>query len=152
MDHRAARRRALRRPDHVLLQTADRSRAGAAPGPIAGARTAGHLPGRLDGGRRLRRRKRLLRIVPRTHDLPRLCTVEADLSQSFSASTVPIPPGSEAAPVIMQAGDVVFFNGQVIHGSYPNTSATRFRRALIAHYIVGEAEKGGGVLPSGVEL
>lgn len=82
-----------------------------------------------------------LRIVPRTHDLPRLCTVEADTSQSFSASTVPIPPGSEAEPVIMQAGDVVFFNGQVIHGSYPNKSATRFRRALIAHYIVGEAEK-----------
>lgn len=82
-----------------------------------------------------------LQIVPRTHDLPRLCTVDADTTQSFSASTAPLPPGSEAAPVIMKAGDVVFFNGQVIHGSYPNTSATRFRRALIAHYVVGEAEK-----------
>ena len=82
-----------------------------------------------------------LQIVPRTQDLPRLCPIEADLSQSFSASTVPLPSGSEALPVIMKAGDVVFFNGQVIHGSYPNTSATRFRRALIAHYVVGEAEK-----------
>ena len=82
-----------------------------------------------------------LQIVPRTQDLPRLCTIEADTLQSFSASTVPLPPGSQAAPVIMKAGDVVFFNGQVIHGSYPNTSATRFRRALIAHYVVGEAEK-----------
>ncbi len=82
-----------------------------------------------------------LQIVPRTHDLPRLCTIDADTAQSFSASTVPLPPGSEAAPVIMKAGDVVFFNGQVIHGSYPNTSKTRFRRALIAHYVVGEAEK-----------
>ena len=82
-----------------------------------------------------------LQIVPRTHDLPRLCTVEADLSQSFSASTVPVPPGSEPRSIIMQPGDVVFFNGQVIHGSYPNTSQSRFRRALIAHYVVGEAQR-----------
>lgn len=82
-----------------------------------------------------------LQIVPRTHDLPRLCTQEADTTQSFSGSTVPLPPGCEPAPVIMNAGDVVFFNGHVIHGSYPNKSATRFRRALIAHYVVGEAEK-----------
>ena len=60
-----------------------------------------------------------LQIVPRTHDLPRLCTIEADTTLSFSASTVPLPPGSEPAePVIMKAGDIVFFNGQVIHGSY----------------------------------
>ena len=82
-----------------------------------------------------------LQIVPRTHRLPRLCPEEADLTLSFSASTVPLPPGSQAEPVIMNAGDVVFFNGQVIHGSLPNRSETRFRRALIAHYIVGEAEK-----------
>ncbi len=82
-----------------------------------------------------------LQIVPRTHDLPMLCPIEADMSQSFSANTVPIPPGSQPEPVIMNAGDVVFFNGQVIHGSFPNRSETRFRRALIAHYIVGEAEK-----------
>lgn len=82
-----------------------------------------------------------LQIVPRTHDLPRLCPIEADLSQSFSANEVPLPPGSRPAPVIMQPGDVVFFNGKVIHGSFPNSSATRFRRSLIAHYVMGEAEK-----------
>ncbi|MCY3865949.1 MAG: phytanoyl-CoA dioxygenase family protein [Chloroflexi bacterium] len=82
-----------------------------------------------------------LQIVPRTHDLPMLCPIEADMSQSFSGATVPIPPGSQPKPVIMKAGDVVFFNGHVIHGSFPNRSETRFRRSLIAHYIVGEAEK-----------
>jgi hypothetical protein len=41
----------------------------------------------------------------------------------------------------MRAGDVLFFNGQLIHGSYPNSSTNRFRRSLIGHYIVGEAEK-----------
>ncbi len=82
-----------------------------------------------------------LQIVPRTHDLPQLCLIDADLSQSFSSKTVPIPPGSAPKPLIMQAGDLLFFNGQVIHGSYPNRSHSRFRRALIAHYVVGEAEK-----------
>ena len=82
-----------------------------------------------------------LQIVPRTHDLPMLCPIEADMTQSFSGATVPIPPGSQPEPVVMNAGDVVFFNGQVIHGSFPNRSETHFRRSLIAHYIVGEAEK-----------
>jgi hypothetical protein len=41
----------------------------------------------------------------------------------------------------MEPGDVLFFNGQLIHGSYPNSSRDRFRRSLIGHYIVGEAEK-----------
>ena len=43
----------------------------------------------------------------------------------------------------MAAGDVLFFNGSVIHGSYPNTTTDRFRRALIGHYIEGQAEKVG---------
>lgn len=82
-----------------------------------------------------------IQIVPGTQDLPQLCLIEADLSQSFSSKTVPIPPGKQPVPVRMRAGDALFFNGQVIHGSYPNVSGSRFRRALIAHYVVGEAEK-----------
>ena len=40
----------------------------------------------------------------------------------------------------MNAGDVLFFNGQLVHGSLPNATTNRFRRALIGHYIAGEAE------------
>ncbi|MBX2998382.1 MAG: phytanoyl-CoA dioxygenase family protein [Caldilineaceae bacterium] len=82
-----------------------------------------------------------LQIVPGTHELPILCTVEADTNASFTNVTVPIPDGMSPVPVVMKAGDVLFFNGQLIHGSFPNTSADRFRRSLIGHYIVGEAEK-----------
>lgn len=82
-----------------------------------------------------------LQIVPGTHELPVLCTVTADTSQSFTDVTVPIPEGMTPIPVIMKAGDVLFFNGQLIHGSFPNSSQDRFRRSLIGHYIVGEAEK-----------
>ena len=60
-----------------------------------------------------------MQIVPRTQDLPQLCLIDADLSISFSSRTVPIPPGSAPQPIPMRAGDTLFFNGQVIHGSYP---------------------------------
>lgn len=82
-----------------------------------------------------------LQVVPGTHTLPLLCTVAADTKQSFTDVTVPLGAGMEPVPVVMQAGDVLFFNGQLIHGSFPNTSQDRFRRSLIGHYIVGEAEK-----------
>jgi phytanoyl-CoA hydroxylase len=82
-----------------------------------------------------------MQVVPGTQDLPDLCLVEADTTQSFSSRTIQLPEGIEPVPVLMQAGDVLFFNGQVVHGSFPNSSTTRFRRSLIAHYIVGEAEK-----------
>jgi hypothetical protein len=36
---------------------------------------------------------------------------------------------------------VLFFNGSVVHGSLPNTSRDRFRRALIGHYVTGDAEQ-----------
>jgi phytanoyl-CoA hydroxylase len=82
-----------------------------------------------------------MQVIPGTHTLPLLCTEGADTTQSFSAVTTQLPEDATTTPVIMQAGDVLFFNGQLIHGSYPNTSTDRFRRALIGHYIVAEAEK-----------
>lgn len=80
-------------------------------------------------------------VVPGSHTWPELCTVESDPSLSFSDVQVELPPGETAVPVRMQPGDVLFFNGQLVHGSYPNTSTGRFRRTLIGHYVVAEAEK-----------
>ena len=82
-----------------------------------------------------------LQVVPGSHTLPELCTEEADTAQSFTDVTVPLPDKVKTVPVLMEAGDVLFFNGQLIHGSYPNTTADRFRRSLIGHYIMGSAEK-----------
>ena len=82
-----------------------------------------------------------MQVVPGSHQIPLLCTERADTSVSFTDVTVPIPEGMPAIPVLMDPGDVLFFQGNVIHGSFPNTSANRFRRALIGHYIAGEAEK-----------
>lgn len=78
-------------------------------------------------------------VVPRSHTLPILCHVSADETQSFTAKTVPVPDNFETVPALMKAGDVLFFHGNLIHGSGPNKSADRFRRSLIAHYITANA-------------
>lgn len=82
-----------------------------------------------------------LQVVPGSHTWPILCTEKADTSQSFTDVVVPLPPGVNSAPVEMQAGDVLFFNGQLVHGSNPNTTPDRFRRSLIGHYIEGDSQK-----------
>lgn len=82
-----------------------------------------------------------LQLVPGTQDLPLLCSVQADTTQSFTGSTVPLSDQMAPIPAIMKPGDILFFNGQVIHGSFPNSTEDRFRRSLIGHYIVAEAQK-----------
>jgi phytanoyl-CoA hydroxylase len=81
-----------------------------------------------------------LEVLPGSHDWPILCTVSADTHVSFTDVTVPLPDDAELVPVPMEPGDVLFFNGSLVHGSKPNTS-TRFRRALIGHYIQAEARE-----------
>jgi phytanoyl-CoA hydroxylase len=81
-----------------------------------------------------------IEVVPRSHEWPVLCTIGADTSESFTDITVPLPDGTEPVPVLMKPGDVLFFNGSLVHGSKPNRS-DRFRRALIGHYIEGDARQ-----------
>ncbi|MEQ1821768.1 MAG: phytanoyl-CoA dioxygenase family protein [Fimbriimonadaceae bacterium] len=82
-------------------------------------------------------------VVPGSHRWPLLCTTEADTTQSFTDVTVPLPPGERAEPCVMKAGDVLFFHGLLVHGSFPNVSTDRFRRALIGHYLTGDAKQVG---------
>jgi ectoine hydroxylase-related dioxygenase (phytanoyl-CoA dioxygenase family) len=82
-----------------------------------------------------------MQIVPGSHTWPILCTEKADTTKSFTDVTVPLPDGQRVEPVPMEPGDVLFFNGALVHGSFPNTTTDRFRRALIGHYIEGSAEQ-----------
>lgn len=82
-----------------------------------------------------------LQVVDGSQNWDVLCTIPADTAQSFTDVTVPLPPGVKPTPVIMKGGDVLFFNGSLVHGSLPNRTTNRFRRSLIGHYIVGEARK-----------
>ena len=82
-----------------------------------------------------------MQIVPGSHHWPILCTTEADTKESFTDVTVPIPEGQEVRAISMDAGDVLFFGGSLVHGSYPNKTRDRFRRSLIGHYASGAAEQ-----------
>ena len=73
--------------------------------------------------------------VPGTANLDVACPERADPDKFFTTEHVEPPPGKSPQLVPLKAGDVLFFNGSVIHGSYPNTSKTRFRRSLIFHYV-----------------
>lgn len=82
-----------------------------------------------------------LQVVPGSHNWDLLCAIPADTTTSFTDVTVPLPEGVKPVPAIMKAGDVLFFNGQVVHGSFPNTSKDRFRRSLIGHYVTGTSQQ-----------
>ncbi len=85
-----------------------------------------------------------LLVVPGSHRWPILCTTAADPAQSFTDVAVPVPPGTRPRSVPMEPGDVLFFNGSLVHGSNPNRTARRFRRSLIGHYIQAEARQVAG--------
>ena len=82
-----------------------------------------------------------LEVVPGTHAMDLFCPEEADLDISFTRDYVPVPPGLAAEPVDLAPGDVLFFNGSLVHGSQPNRTADRFRRSFICHYIGQSSEE-----------
>lgn len=84
-----------------------------------------------------------LEVVPGTHRMDLFCPEEADAGLSFAREYVPPPVGLEVVPVDMAPGDVLFFNGSVVHGSQPNRSADRFRRSFIGHYVGRSTERIG---------
>lgn len=79
--------------------------------------------------------------VPHTEDMEIVCPEQADTSESWTNHLVSPPPGKKAVEAKMKAGDTLFFNGSVIHGSGPNRSKTRFRRSFICHYMPASSKK-----------
>jgi phytanoyl-CoA hydroxylase len=73
-------------------------------------------------------------VVPGSNRMEIVCPEKADSTLFFTSDHVDVPAGLHEEQIRLKAGDVLFFNGSVIHGSYPNTSRDRFRRSLIFHY------------------
>jgi hypothetical protein len=82
-----------------------------------------------------------LLVVPKTNHADIACPAVADARESYTSHFVPVPEGHKAQLVPMKAGDTLFFNGSLIHGSGPNRSKTRFRRSFICHYAAGNVRK-----------
>jgi len=80
-------------------------------------------------------------VVPKTNHYEVVCPEMADASKSFTKHYVRPPAGTKPVLMEMEPGDTLFFNGSVIHGSGPNRSKSRFRRAFISHYATGHAER-----------
>jgi hypothetical protein len=95
----------------------------------------------MDGAGPLHRSQRLYAGDSRQSPLAAPLHENRRHHQSFTDVTVPVPEDAEPVSVFMEPGDVLFFNGSLVHGSYPNTTADQFRRSLIAHYVAGEAEQ-----------
>jgi len=70
-----------------------------------------------------------------------VCPNKADHNLSYTFHHVPIPKGSQPVLADMKAGDMFFFNGNMIHGSDPNCSKESFRRSWICHYAKGDVAK-----------
>ncbi|MFF4628635.1 phytanoyl-CoA dioxygenase family protein [Streptomyces griseorubiginosus] len=84
-----------------------------------------------------------LEVVPGTHRMDLFCPELADSEVSFAREYVAPPPGLATVPVDMAPGDVLFFNGSLVHGSQPNRTAGRFRRSFIGHYVGASTERIG---------
>lgn len=83
-------------------------------------------------------------MAPGSQKLGLLRGEEADTSWSFTSEQTAMPTGQPLVAAILQPGDVIFFDGFCIHGSYPNRSSDRFRRAFICHFQGANAGALGG--------
>ncbi|MBA3685899.1 MAG: phytanoyl-CoA dioxygenase family protein [Planctomycetes bacterium] len=74
-------------------------------------------------------------VVPGSHRLPIQVPERANEQESFTDVLVRPPADMPAIPALLAAGDLLFFDGNLIHGSYPNRSNERFRSSFISHYV-----------------
>lgn len=75
-----------------------------------------------------------MKVIPGTHEMEVVCPGGADSRLYFTRDHIELP-GKSPVHVDLRAGDCLFFNGSLVHGSSPNTSRDRFRRSLIFHYL-----------------
>ena len=75
-----------------------------------------------------------MQMVRGSHLLGLLPFGEADTDISVTEIETVLPPYLPRDLIALEPGDAVFFGGLTIHGSLPNRSADRFRRAFICHY------------------
>lgn len=80
-------------------------------------------------------------LFPGSHKLGILPVQPSDMTRSFTNGETVLPEGAQEVGVDMEPGDVLFFGGFTIHGSYPNQTTDRFRRTFIVHYFAAHTEE-----------
>ena len=74
-------------------------------------------------------------VIPGSHRRGLLPMAPTDRTRSFTPDAAPVPAGMSPVLIEMAPGDVLFFDGLLIHGSPPNESGDRWRRVFICHYL-----------------
>ncbi|WP_405080203.1 phytanoyl-CoA dioxygenase family protein [Paenibacillus chitinolyticus] len=91
-----------------------------------------------------------LMYIPKTHrygllqtNLPKtdLCEHLPEIIRSEAGPEAEVPDTFEIVNVHTEPGDVVVHTGDVIHGSWANRSADKFRHAFGIHFVAAGAEK-----------
>jgi phytanoyl-CoA hydroxylase len=79
-------------------------------------------------------------VVPGSHTGGLLPVEPADTAESFTPGQTVLPEGAEIVGIDLAPGDALFFDGRLIHGSFPNRTTDRWRRSFICHYVGEHAE------------
>lgn len=76
-------------------------------------------------------------IIPRSQESGVIFRSEFTDNPDFDCNTESQFPyaDSDAVPVEVKAGSIVFFNGYLLHRSLPNRAKSGFRRVLVNHYM-----------------
>ena len=80
-------------------------------------------------------------VLPGSHKEPLLEMNDIEYDDNFGqdrgsvSREVEIPEGYEHVDIRVEAGDVVFIHGHVIHGSHDNSSKDRFRQVLLMTFV-----------------
>jgi len=80
-------------------------------------------------------------LAPGTQDDPINCRNVGKVGSYEGGPGIPVPEGRELVTADMEPGDVLFFNGSVVHGSTRNASEDRWRRSFICHYVGQSTER-----------
>ncbi|PZD96820.1 phytanoyl-CoA dioxygenase [Paenibacillus sambharensis] len=86
-----------------------------------------------------------LQFVPGTHHLELMLpeTNPGDVRHYFSdeGQRIDVPEDAGLIHVDTEPGDIVVFDGNIIHGSSANVSCDRYRRSLLTHFCAASVEK-----------
>ncbi len=81
-------------------------------------------------------------VIPGSHKPGILWPMERQNDDRFDCSdeATGFPySDADAVPVEVKAGSIVFFNGYLLHRSFPNRAGSGFRRVLVNHYMSAES-------------
>lgn len=80
-------------------------------------------------------------VGPGSHKYGLYHVEKADTNISFTNVQTLLPKNADIVGLDMNPGDVLFFHGRIIHGSYANVTQDRWRRTFICHYVGQHAQK-----------